>query len=589
MTVKQLGKGLERASDGASNWGRTPSARSSQHERRGNARRTGARRARAGARGRDPWRGGEPSSRCGGARPPTARPLAAERAAPPSTPRPGCASCCATAPRGRGAPRSALFRKYIPNIDPGPKLADEAYEAVVAYELAADAGADGGESDDEHVADATRLVGAALYRPWIGERVDVKTLLGHAPRAPLAAAAKTKGAQGPIATTTTPTVTAFAELALLAVAAGQRARGIGARLVDEMGRALRARGCRAVLTFADDSSAFGFFSYMSFTRAIFTPPEHFQGRIGHFDGATLVELRLDVAPATGRTSASGRPPRRSRAAAPAPRPAPAPRRRRTTCTTGRKNCYCRSGRLARCCASAARRANRARGVLLGLGRGREARLAACSVSHVLNGHPRTRAVTGFDTRLRCLSQPAAHARSCTSTRKRARRSARTRAQSRPRARSDSPTRRSGRSRRARSRTRTASSSDGRRRACKRATCARATAAARRSCSATARMEGAMTPTQLADCRPCLRATGFATSAPPTRPAAAHSRRPQPRAAAPATELEPARRRAPKRPPPAAPAARATRAARVVGTRFFDDEWASEEAPEFEVCRGGEKS
>ena len=60
----------------------------------------------------------------------------------------------------------------------------------------------------------------------------------------------------------------------------------------------------AVLTYADDV-AFAFFAYMGFVRAIFTPPEHYHARIGHFVGATLVGVEAIVGLSPDLTKLSG--------------------------------------------------------------------------------------------------------------------------------------------------------------------------------------------------------------------------------------------------------------------------------------------
>ena len=144
----------------------------------------------------------------------------------------------------------------------------------------------------------------------------------------------------------------FGEVAVFAVDARHRGQRLGLRLMHKLQELARARapaprpapmpaagaagvagaagglGLRALLTYADHT-AFGFFRQLGFSRTVRLPHALWKGRIEHYDSATVVEWRVDDG-GDGASEAA------ALLAAAVARP--------DRCTSGRANCYCRSGR-----------------------------------------------------------------------------------------------------------------------------------------------------------------------------------------------------------------------------------------------------
>ena len=130
----------------------------------------------------------------------------------------------------------------------------------------------------------------------------------------------------------------FIELALIAVRHERQGRGVGAALMRRLKqRALRERGAQRIVTYADER-AFAYFRRLGFSRTVTLPFREWKGRIVDYgNGAVVAELRADVTDPSAsarvaRQQMGGRATSQQLATGV------------TRCTSGRPNCYCKSGR-----------------------------------------------------------------------------------------------------------------------------------------------------------------------------------------------------------------------------------------------------
>ncbi|KAH8099158.1 histone acetyltransferase [Aureococcus anophagefferens] len=216
-----------------------------------------------------------------------------------------------------------LLSVYIPNIDAPDLLKTATYDAVAMVAP---------RRDDATVAE---LVGGSIF----GGRASPEQEDGS--------------------------VVKFVELALFAVEHACQGKKLGKKLMTEVQKHCRERHeAVGVLTYAD-FKAFSFFKRVGFSRTVTLPHTVWKTCIVHYEGAAVVEALLGDA-------------------APVPTTGPAAKRV-VPCTSGRPNCYCRSGRT-----RAIARYDKKTGAELEVycsasDAARKLGLAACSVTHVTNG------------------------------------------------------------------------------------------------------------------------------------------------------------------------------------------------------------
>merc|ERR1712091_529809 len=222
-------------------------------------------------------------------RPPPPRPTAPQQTAPQHKEASGD-----LAPRLRRG-LAFVLQTYVINVDATALVESPDYESIVIV----DANADLSGTDL-----AGQVKGGCCYRVW--PTVDGKRR--------------------------------FTELALIAVRHERQGRGVGAALMRRLKqRALRERGAQRIVTYADER-AFAYFRRLGFSRTVTLPFREWKGRIVDYgNGAVVAELRADVTDPSAsarvaRQQMGGRATSQQLATGV------------TRCTSGRPNCYCKSGR-----------------------------------------------------------------------------------------------------------------------------------------------------------------------------------------------------------------------------------------------------
>ena len=198
------------------------------------------------------------------------------------------------APRLRKGLASVL-QSYVINVDAAALVESPNYESIVVV----DAGADLSGPDL-----AKAVKGGCCYRVW-------PTLDGKR---------------------------RFVELSLICIRHERQGAGLGGALMRRLKlRAERERGARCLVTYADEQ-AFAYFRRLGFSRTVTLPFREWKGRIVDYgNGAVVAELRAD----TVDPSASARVARQQMGGAATSQQLATGV---TKCTSGRPNCYCKSGR-----------------------------------------------------------------------------------------------------------------------------------------------------------------------------------------------------------------------------------------------------
>ena len=195
-----------------------------------------------------------------------------------------------------------LLKSYVPNVDCEGLVNDERYDCVCVVDkrLGKVATVDGG------VTVVGGVVGGSCYRVWPSEDVS------------------------------------FVELALIAVAGSHQGEGLGAATLRRVEDASRdSRGASRILTYADNR-AFAFFRRQGFSRTVTTPfalwkPKIVDYSVGAVVAEKIIPPKNDHAAGNNKVMkpvVEGLESSSSRAIATGV----------TECTSGRPNCYCRSGR-----------------------------------------------------------------------------------------------------------------------------------------------------------------------------------------------------------------------------------------------------
>lgn len=217
-----------------------------------------------------------------------------------------------------------MLQLYVVNVKCDSLVLSSEYECiaiverkgsldVLEEEAAAEEDAEAGSS-----AARRRIVGGCCYRVW----------------SPLEAGGK-----------------AFVELSLIAVRHEYQGQGLGGTLMKRLeARTKREKNAETVLAYADNA-AFAFFRRLGFTRTVTTPFKEWKGRIVDYsDGAVVAEKLIEETAAGARPSFGGGgaaprcDPREVLEALGAKGTSQALATGVTKCTSGRPNCYCKSGR-----------------------------------------------------------------------------------------------------------------------------------------------------------------------------------------------------------------------------------------------------
>ena len=220
-----------------------------------------------------------------------------------------------------------LLRAYIPNVDAPGLLGGGTYDGVAMCAP---------RLDDP---DRYEVVGGSVYR---GRRSPAGALDGG------------RRSQ-------------FVGLALFAVENACQGRKLGKKLMGFVKGDAKARhGAEALLSYAD-FKAFAFFRRVGFSRSVTLPHAAWRPCIVHYEGAAVVEALLSE---EAEKAAADFKPRE---------------RRLVGCTSGRANCYCKSGRTRAIARYDVKTGAELEVYCSSADAGRKLGLATCAVTHVTNG------------------------------------------------------------------------------------------------------------------------------------------------------------------------------------------------------------